>query len=182
MAKPKITRNRQRLKGFTRARLRAAIHYNPKTGIFTWRRRSDVPIGVSNRDAGRKAGALHHQGYITIGIFGAHVSGHRLAYFYMTGKWPNSQIDHINCVRNDNRWKNIRAATQKQNSGNPKKHGDNTSGYKGVTFHKRIGKWMAQIGHLDKTIFLGYFMNKKTAHAAYVSAANTIYGKYARHD
>lgn len=49
---------------------------------------------------------------------------HRLAFLYMTGAFPTNQVDHINRVRNDNRFINLREVLPSDNSKNrsPKRH------------------------------------------------------------
>jgi hypothetical protein len=64
--------------------------------------------------------------------------GHRLAWFYMTGEWPQHEIDHIAkpnvtpeeawANKSDNRWCNLGEATRGQNMANSIKRKDNKSG------------------------------------------------------
>lgn len=71
--------------------------------------------------------------------------------------------DHINQNGLDNQRSNLRPATYKQNAENQDIRKNNTSGYKGVCWHKRTSKWRAQIGHNRKQIHLGYFNKKEDA-------------------
>jgi hypothetical protein len=82
----------------------------------------------------------------------------------------------------DNRRKNLRIApSQSENNYNQRKHSNNTSGYKGVTYHIQTKAWMAQIQVNGKYIYLGY---RDTAEAAwrelYVPAALKYHGEFAR--
>lgn len=93
---------------------------------------------------------------------------------------PGTLIDHINGNPLDNRKANLRFADSTGNAFNSKRRTDNTSGYKGVTFDKRRGLWQARIKAGDAREYLGYFDTPEAAHAAYVSAALRLHGKFAR--
>ena len=132
--------------------LRSILHYDPATGIFTWR------VSTSNRvRAGDVAGCQNGSGYLLIKVQSRLYPAHRLAWLYVYGVWPKDQIDHINRNRSDNRRANLREVTNKQNGQNASKRSDNTSGHPGVSWHKRDFKWVAQIMHNQKLIHLGYF-------------------------
>lgn len=157
----------------THARLIEALHYNKDTGVFTSLiKRSKTPVGtiVGWKDSG----------YIKISLDGKVYRAHRLAVFYMTGSWPAHDTDHINGDGSDNRYENLRLATRGQNMMNIglKKH--NTSGWKGVSFYKKTGKWKSQIQSDGKKIGLGYFDDIKEAAEAYIFAALEMHGDYAR--
>lgn len=92
------------------------------------------------------------------------------------------QVDHINHNGLDNRRSNLRLATQNQNQHNSTAYKNNTSGYKGVTWHKQHRKWYAQIVVNNKHIYLGLFTDPKDAHAAYCEAAKKHFGNYANLD
>jgi hypothetical protein len=104
----------------------------------------------------------------------------RLAYFYMTGQWPDGMVDHINMDRSDDRWSNLRPATASQNFGNQTKYRNNKSGLKGVCWHKRDQHWRAQGQLSGKKYVLGSFNCPAAAHLAYVVWADKSFGEYAR--
>jgi hypothetical protein len=81
----------------THEELLKALHYDPKTGIWRWK--------VSRRcvRAGDVAGTKKKNGYLQIKVSQKVYLGQRLAFFYMTGEWPQNDVDHKNCTRPDNR-------------------------------------------------------------------------------
>lgn len=85
------------------------------------------------------------------------------------------EVDHKNGDSLDNRRVNLRICTHKNNRGNTRKHKDNTSGFKGVSWHKGAQKWSAQV----KSIYLGLFDNCLAAARAYDEAAKQVFGPYA---
>lgn len=155
-------------------RLRELLHYDPATGIFTWLVRTSNRIQV-----GDIAGSVAGNGYLLIGVDGVRYYAHRLAWLWMTGKWPSPECDHEDTDPLNNRWTNLREATSGQNKRNMNCPSHNTSGYKGVSFNKGAGKWRASIKN-GKHRHLGYFDDPKSAHQAYVEAAKKIAGEFSR--
>jgi hypothetical protein len=158
----------------TAERLRELLHYNPETGEFTW-----LAAPRAQRQAGDRAGFANN-GYRLIGIAGHRYYEHRLAWLYMAGEWPPENIDHRDLDRANNRWTNLRLATYSQNAQNRPIGKANTSGYKGVYWHKIDEKWRAVIRVGGRRKHLGLFNDKEAAHAAYVAAAEKHYGEFAR--
>jgi hypothetical protein len=159
----------------THARLTELLHYDPATGIFTWR----VSRGGVAR-AGSEAGWINSGGYVEIKIDDRSYKAHRLAWFYMNAAMPALEVDHENRKRDDNVWTNLREATDEQNRRNSGIPRNNTSGVIGVTWHKPSKKWCAQIGvgktQVRKTINLGYFADIEAAAAARRSAEIQYFG------
>lgn len=149
----------------TQARLKEVLHYGPETGLFTWLSTVIPPVY-----AGKISGYIDDYGYRVLNLDGNRRSQHRLAYLYMTGDYPVNQIDHVNGDRSDNRWCNLRPATDSQNRQNMKKKAGTKSRFQGVTWFPRDGTWMSRIGINYKSVFLGYFKTEEEAHQAYVSA------------
>ena len=103
-----------------------------------------------------------------------------MAWLYMTGRWPRGQVDHRDLDKGNDRWLNLRVATPGQNNANSRSRKTNTSGFKGVSYHIRVRKYVAQIGHNGKIIYLGQFDDPAIAHQAYAEAARRLYGEFAR--
>ncbi|TWA89542.1 HNH endonuclease [Bradyrhizobium stylosanthis] len=112
------------------------LRYEPATGLFFWR---ETRGGVR---AGAVAGSFR-RGYIRIRLNGVLYGAHRLAWLLTHNCWV--YIDHINGDPQDNRIENLRPATHLLNMANVKRHRDNASGFKGVAFDPRRGKFQAQI-------------------------------------
>lgn len=166
--------------GLTAKQLRAALVYEPDTGLFIWRARKKG--ARFNTWAGRRAGASRDGGYVVIRIDYRLYRAHRLAWLYMRGRWPRTEIDHINGDPSDNRWANLRLATSSQQKINATRRKDNTSGYRGIWWEKRRSHWIAEIIAGGQKHYLGSFATAKAAHAAYLKAAQRLHGKFARHD
>ena len=74
---------------------------------------------------------------------------------------------------------NLRRATSEENMRNMRRNKNNSSGYKCVSFHKRVGKWQAYIMGDKKRKYLGYFPSKEEARLAYQKAASSLFGEFA---
>ncbi len=159
----------------TQERLRELLHYNPLTGVFVWRKLRGGPSKVGN-----EAGCVMSNGYVRITVEGRSYAAHQLAWLYMTGEWAIGEIDHRNLRRADNSWGNLRPATTSQNRANTPKRRNNTSGFKGVTFHSGTGKWRAIIRKEGRRFSLGLFHSPEDAAAAYAHKATELFGDFAR--
>lgn len=97
---------------------------------------------------------------------------------YVYGRNPSDRLDHINGIKTDNRISNLRECTRSQNSANSNLHSLNTSGLKGVTFHKKSKKWQSAVKVDGKSIYLGLFVSKYDAHNAYEKKAKELFGEF----
>lgn len=147
----------------TAERLRELLHYDPETGVFTWR----VYRG-GRAKAGSIAGCRITSGYLHCSIDKKLYYMHRLAWMYVHGEMPPDMIDHINHVKDDNRIVNLRLADMSLNKQNQKiALSNSSSGLLGVHYHKG---WRAKITINGKQISLGRFNSAESAHEAYVEA------------
>lgn len=134
----------------THERLLEALDLDPATGIFVWK------IPRSNRvKVGSRAGVFHHaSGGRYISIDNEKFMAHRLAFFYVTKRWPNTDVrpldgDYDNCaITNLQEIERVFLAHQRAKVKN------NTSGYAGVSRSKR-GKWQAKITWNYQQVNLG---------------------------
>lgn len=154
----------------TAERLRELLHYDPKTGAFTW------IVARPKCRVGEVAGGLTEKGYRKIRIDGRKYLAHRLAWLYMTGEWPADEIDHERSERDDNRWVKLRPADRLTNQRNQKRFRTNTSGVTGVAPAGK--KWSAYIGGGSdrKQIQLGTFAEFDDAVQARKTAEVALWG------
>ena len=153
----------------TSGELKEIMHYDPDTGVFTWKR----SIRKRDRWNGKIAGSIMTLGYRQIRINGRDYYAHRLAWLYMTGEWPQQTIDHINGKQADNRWSNLRDVSHHANIQNVRiARRNNKSGLLGAYFHKDhpTKPWQARLQIQGICKSLGYFSTSKEAHDAYLKA------------
>jgi hypothetical protein len=162
--------------------VRDLLNYDPETGIFTWRHRDRkyfntdrAPNPWNARYAGKEAGRFTHYGYIQIKIFEYDFYAHRLAYLYMTGSFPEMEIDHKDRNKSNNRFENLRVvskAVNMQNTFNP--YRSNKLKVRGVrqTVSK---KFDARISVRGKDYQLGTFSTPEEASAAYLAAKQRLH-------
>lgn len=159
----------------TQDQLKQYIKYDCITGIFT-------RCGLHKQDRkskiGTTIGSLEKTGYLVIRVCGNLYKAHRLAWLYMTGEWPSKEIDHINRIKTDNKWENLRVATDKDQQGNYNIRKDNKSGFRGVSFHKRDKVWQATLQTKSDQKFIGNFKTKEEARRAYDKAAREYFGEF----
>lgn len=118
----------------TQERLKEILNYDELTGIFT-------RMKSSGKNFRRKTGWISNFGYVNIRIDGKTRKAHRLAWLYVYGYMPNSDIDHINHDKSDNRICNLRVVDRKTNCENKGRHSKNTSGYPNVYYRKEYGNY-----------------------------------------
>lgn len=154
-------------------RLRALLHYDPSTGFFTW-------LAGAGRwgeiEAGALAGGPEKRGYIQIGIDGRRYRAHRLAFLWMLGAWPVHEVDHVNGVKSDNRWLNLRDVSHQVNSQNLRAAHKKKSGLPiGTYFDPERSLWGAQIRAGQRRVHLGRFETSDLAAAAYLRAKRELH-------
>lgn len=154
----------------TQKRLKELLHYDLRSGVFYWRKQT------SNRRASTIAGSVRSRKYRQIGVDGRLYYAHRLAFFYVLGRWPTLFVDHADRDRENNAWANLREANGTQNSGNAKLSAHNVSGFKGVSWCNTNRKWRASIAINRKATHIGLFHTTEAAALAYDKAARDHFG------
>ena len=156
----------------TQKELKELLDYNPETGEFMWKvDRSDKVkagdiAGGSNLSNGYKRICINYHTY----------AQHRLAFLYMTGKFPNKLVDHINGKRSDNRWCNLRQADDAQNACNKAMQSNNKSGHIGIWKPKGRDKFVVQV----RGKHVGYCDTLEEAKAVYQREASKQFGNFFR--
>ena len=83
-------------------------------------------------------------------------------------------VDHIDKNKLNNIVENLRWVTRSENDRNRSMMANNTSGFKGVCFHKHKKKYQANIRYEGKNLHLGYFDTAEQAGRAYDKKAKEI--------
>jgi hypothetical protein len=175
MARDKVDANaKTRKAGLTADRLRDLLKYDPETGLFTWRvdrghRRCKGEIAGTSKD---------NCGYPMIRVDYVTYKAHRLAWLYMIGEWPKIYVDHVNGIRDDNRWSNLREADPAQNTINSEPR-FNKIGLTGVSVSSK-NSFKASIKINGRSVYLGNFSTAQEAHEAFKRAAESYHGRYRR--
>jgi len=138
----------------TAGRLRELLDYDPATGLFAWRKKSKARwrerVGCSS---------TQRHTVVNIGVDYRRYKAHRLAWLWMTGEWPASEIDHINRNPLDNRWCNLRLSNPSHNHRNHGGYKNNTSGTTGVIWDKSGNRWIVRMNGKH----FGSFSSKEVA-------------------
>jgi len=159
----------------TQERLKELLHYNPDTGVFTWKTRPSYSIHI-----GDIAGCVQKKNrYIVIRINKSLHYAHRLAFLYMNG-CTGEEVDHIDHNPSNNSYRNLRIVSHRENLQNRSMSVNNSSGHTGVTWFKRDKKWHSQINIQGRNIHLGYFDDISDAIKAR-SDANIKYSFHKNH-
>lgn len=158
----------------TQGRLKELLSYNKETGEF-------IRIkNVGSRKKGESPG-YYISGYLYICIDRKSYPAHRLAFLYENGEYPNSDVDHINMVRNDNRFVNLRIATRRQNMLNISGHKDSNTGIKNVFYRKDTDMYSVRATVNGRYRSFGCFKDKELAELVSIYVREKYHGEYARH-
>lgn len=149
--------------------------YDPILGTLTWK-------GTAHNRYAKKgdvAGTINVHGYRMVTFYGKKFKTSRLAFLIQTDAWPPDIAEHKNADRADDRWENLRQATQSQNMCNKSTMSNNKLGIKGVCQNKN-GTFSAYICMRGKRKNLGTFVTSALAKSAYDDAAKEWHGEFAR--
>lgn len=153
--------------------LKSILEINFNTYRFIWK------VNLAQTPCkGQEAGCLN-KGYRCIQIDGKQYKEHNLIWFYITGKWPEQELDHKDHKLDNNSFDNLRLATFSQNGGNRLKNKNNTSGYKGVYWDKRKDKWFSTIMKDSKVYHCGYSSSKEIVAELYNKKVIELFGEFA---
>lgn len=150
--------------------VRGLLDYNKSSGSFTWKvsPSSGTPAG---RFAGSKSTSTGYQG---IQILGKRYQAHRIAVLWVTGENPSGDVDHINGIKSDNRWENLRCVSRTVNSQNIRSaRSSNSTGLLGAS--KEGGRFRASIRHNGRLEFIGTFNTANEAHLAYLDRKREVH-------
>lgn len=156
------------------ARLKQVLNYDPLTGVFT---RLEAP-GNRTDLIGSTAGSPNRFGYIRISVDARSYLAHRLAFLFMTGSWPAEVVDHVNGHKGDNRWSNLRQATQAQNLRN------RSTGRGGVpkNVYSDGNKWVVRFNINGAMKSYGSYATLAEAAAVATKVRADLHGEFANHN
>jgi hypothetical protein len=137
--------------------LQKILRYEKDSGKFYWIK------GRKGTAAGAEARNKDRRGYIRITVDGVHYYAHRLVWLFETDNWPKNDIDHIDQLKSNNKFENLRDVTRSENMMNRPAPSQNISGYKGVQWHQKLGKWMVR----KRRKYIGVFEDINLAAKAY---------------
>lgn len=158
----------------TQELLQEILRYDPDTGVFYSHRTRKAQGWISSHGRGSQK-----RNYIRLKVAGKHYYAHRLAWLYMTGEWPDPEVDHQDLDGLNNRWVNLRKATHSQNGHNQGLRSNNKSGVKGVSWERGRSKWIATITMNGREKHLGRFNTIEEAAAARRAAEANYHGDFA---
>jgi hypothetical protein len=162
--------------------LQVLFDYKRSTGVLSW---------ACGPNKGQQVGQITKmsKGYFRreVCIGRKKFTAARIIWKWMTGCDPIGEIDHKNVDSLDDRWRNLRVGTHRNNTTNKhKRAGRNgtptASKLKGVYLIRRnkTNPWGANIQHLGELYYLGCFPTELGAHRAYVTAAKQLHGAFMR--
>ena len=168
-------------KGTTYDRVAQLLQYDPNTGWFTRTGKAPRVRTVEKRNRsknlGVRAGTKSRAGYRYVCIDYVKYPEHQLAFLLMTGSWPECQVDHINRVRDDNRWSNLRLASRNHldNGQNVGVGSRNKSGITGVSWNSKHAQWYVFIKVDKQQRYLGHFPDLFEAACVRLSAEQRLF-------
>lgn len=161
--------------------------FNYVDGKLFWKSHQELKLvrdkdgkSFRNQYAGREVGCLCGSGYMFVKIRGVLYQLHRIVFALHHGYLPN-EVDHIDGNPLNNKIENLREASRSQNLANTKLSKANTTGVKGVTFNKRVGKFQAYLTKEKKRTYLGSFNSLEEAEQSRKAAFERAFGEYANH-
>ena len=161
---------------FTQAVIRQLFTYDPATGILRWR------IGRGRMLAGSQAGTNYYDHKTgaphcrTVQINGGRYVEAHVIWLWMTGSWPNHDVDHTDVDPFNNSWSNLREASDSENSAN--RHNYRSGKLKWAYEH--YGRYQASLRHAGKVHHIGTFDTEQEAHNAAYALAQQLHQQFTR--
>lgn len=150
-------------------KLNEYLKYDPETGYLTWIKKPNKKIGINAR-----AGYLHKSGYRQLNFLGKTYPEHRIIWCMVNGEFPKGQIDHINHIRDDNRFSNLREVSHAENARNRTKSKTSRVKEVGIWYCKRRKRYIAEITFNNKKVFQRSFENVEDAITARQAKAKEL--------
>jgi hypothetical protein len=158
----------------TQAKAKELFEY--RDGLLLWKIR---PKNSRKPKGDMEAGTVTTGGYKKITYQQKKYYVHRIVYLLEHGYMPNL-IDHIDGNSLNNKIENLRQSDKSKNACNSKLRVDNSSGHKGVIWHKKTKKWMVRVQKNIKSNYVGLYEDFELACLVSNEARNLYHGNYAR--
>lgn len=157
----------------TQEKLKSILLYDSDTGDFIW-----IKSIKGTRGIGKKAGTVTNKGYVDVCINGKKYGLHRLAFLYKTGSIPKT-VDHINGIKSDNRWDNLRECSLIENALNSPIV-RSKSGFKNVYHDPRgVKKWAVVVFDVKGNKHcIGYYLTPEEGNVAAIAARERLQGEF----
>ena len=151
-------------------KVRPIGHFKTQQAFSAWNKR------YANTTAGRVG--VHGYVHIHLKIYGVQqmLKGHHIVWALSTGRWPTTELDHINGNRSDNRIGNLRESSRTQNCQNRSKRANTVCRSKGVTLNK--GKYQSRIQVDGVPKHLGTFQTEREAAEVYMEHSRLLFGEF----
>lgn len=134
------------------------------SGVVRWAKpRPKVVVGM-------EAGGKNNKGYHQIKFNGKYYKRHRIVFYAAYGYLPLI-VDHKHGKDAGDGIDNLQEATNSENVAKGKLREDNTSGYKGVSFHKGVGKYQVNV----RGKYYGCYSDINEAKKVYDLHASNVY-------
>ena len=156
----------------TQAKVKRLFEY--RDGKLYWKTKPSLSVRK-----GDEAGSIKGRGCKQVKIDRNCYLCTRIIFLMFHGYLPEC-VSYIDGNPLNTRIENLREATPSQISCHRKKSSNNNSGFKGVFFHKQVGKYKATIIKKGKIYHLGFFNSPEEAYKAYCKAAKKLHGEFAR--
>lgn len=160
------------------------FEYDHENGGARWKVTRKGYRGSVYARAGDPAGSLIQKGYMVTSLTHEGVKKmiyiHRLVWALHHGQWPEEELDHRDGDKTHNKIDNLRLASRGEQTWNRLTPNNNTSGAKGVSWHKVQQRWVARITANGKRYSLGYHDTVESAAAAYQEASMRLHGDFSK--
>lgn len=146
---------------------------------ITYRNKLSIKVDPCDVDvAAAHSWSKNTSGHVVRGVHRGGKLKMLLLHRVITGAKDGEQVDHINGDKTDNRRRNLRICNNAQNQQNRGRLPNNTTGFKGVSFNKRSGKYVARVMANGTSRFLGYHSTAEAAYAVFCEAGREMHGEF----
>lgn len=166
----------------------SALTYKSVCEVFEYNETSDtltIMASPQSRSVGQDATKFTPKKgrYICVCFNRKHVHYHNIVWVLHNKEDipPGHVVDHIDGDRMNNHPSNLRLATQGQNCANARRYRSNTTGVKGVSFHRSTGKYIGRVTSNMKTHSAGFFDTIDQAAVAVKKLREKLHGEFANH-